>query len=82
MSGNSSYETSWADQWDYNPDPAGYHNKDSSSNDSTAKYKQKLGEGVGKTKQVASTGFKKVKEGTSVGFNWIKDKYQKTTQKN
>ncbi|KAG6745968.1 hypothetical protein POTOM_050478 [Populus tomentosa] len=85
MSGNSSHETSWADQWDYNPDPAVYdHGKDGSgggSSDSTAKYKQKVGEGLGKTKQVASTGIKKVKEGTSVGFNWIKDKCQKTTQK-
>lgn len=81
MSGNSSHETSWADQWDYNPDPAVYDHSNDSSSDSTAKYKQKVVEGLGKTKQVASTGIKKVKEGTSVGFNWIKDKYQKTTQK-
>jgi hypothetical protein len=81
MAGNSSYETSWADQWDYNKDPVVYRNKDGSSSNSTAKYKQKVGEGLGKTKQVASIGFKKVKEGTSVGFQWIKEKYQKTTQK-
>ncbi|KAJ6888615.1 hypothetical protein NC652_029639 [Populus alba x Populus x berolinensis] len=84
MAGNSSYETSWADQWDYNKDPVVYHSKDGGgggSSNSTAKYKQKVGEGLGKTKQVASIGFKKVKEGTSVGFQWIKEKYQKTTQK-
>ncbi|KAB5524919.1 hypothetical protein DKX38_022668 [Salix brachista] len=81
MSGNTSHETSWADQWDYNPDPAVYHDKSSGRDDSTAKYKQKVGEGFGKTKQAASTGIKKVKEGTSVGYNWIKDKCQKTTQK-
>ncbi|KAJ6672455.1 hypothetical protein OIU85_013763 [Salix viminalis] len=82
MAGNASYETSWADQWDYNKDPVVYHNNGGGGgSNSTDKYKQKLGEGLGKTKQVASTGFKKVKEGTSVGFQWIKDKYQKTTQK-
>ncbi|KAJ4850059.1 hypothetical protein Tsubulata_034419 [Turnera subulata] len=84
MEGNSSYGTSWADQWDYGPDPHhdSYNKKSNTNNSSsTAKYKQKVGEGFGKTKAVASTGFKKVKEGTSVGFHWIKDKYQKTTQK-
>ena len=49
---------------------------------STAKYKQKVGEGLGKTKVVASTDVKKVKEGTTLGFHWIKDKYHKTIQKN
>ncbi|KAJ6760631.1 hypothetical protein OIU79_025465 [Salix purpurea] len=60
MSGNTSHETSWADQWDYNPDPAVYHDKNSGRDNSTA-YKQKVGEGFGKTKQAASTGIKKVK---------------------
>ncbi|XWS51024.1 hypothetical protein CRYUN_Cryun12cG0140900 [Craigia yunnanensis] len=81
---NNSYGTSWADQWDYNdPAPAASTgNKKKSSNGGTsAKYKQKVGEGLGKTKAVASTGVKKVKEGTSLGIQWIKDKYQKTTQK-
>lgn len=80
MAENNSYETSWADQWDYNPDPVS-HDKKNSTTSSTAKYKQKVGEGLGKTKAVAATGMKKVKEGTSVGFQWIKDKYHKTNQK-
>ena len=83
---NSSYGTSWADQWDYHdPAPAttAYDKKKSSSSNgsATAKYRQKVGEGLGKTKAVASTGVKKVKEGTSMGIQWIKDKYHKTTQK-
>ncbi|KAK6249435.1 hypothetical protein SCA6_003440 [Theobroma cacao] len=78
---NSSYGTSWADQWDYSdPTPVSTtQNKNTKS--STAKYKQKVGEGLGKTKAVASTGVKKVKEGTSLGIHWIKEKYHKTTQK-
>ena len=53
---------------------------------STAKYKQKVGERLGRTKVVAkvvaSTNVKKVKEETTLGFYWIKDKYHKTIQKN
>lgn len=78
---NKAYGTSWAEQWDYNnndPTPAPSVENQKKS----AKYKQKVGEGLGKTKAVASTGVKKVKEGTSLGIQWIKDKYQKTTQKN
>ncbi|KDP31154.1 hypothetical protein JCGZ_11530 [Jatropha curcas] len=83
MNGNGSYGTSWADQWDDGPDPVyNYQTKKSSgATNSTAKYKQKVGEGLGKTKAVASTGIKKVKEGTITGFHWIKDKYNKTKQK-
>ena len=82
MDGHSANGTSWADQWDDGPDPVtvGYSNKKSNGG-STAKYKQKLGEGLGKTKAVASTGMKKLKDGTSTGFNWIKTKYSKATQK-
>ncbi|XVF50258.1 hypothetical protein PTKIN_Ptkin04bG0081700 [Pterospermum kingtungense] len=89
MEGNNySYGTSWADQWDYN-DPAPASSTDSNNNKkkkssnggTTAKYKQKVGEGLGKTKAVASTGAKKIKEGTSLGIQWVKDKYHKTTQK-
>ncbi|PON86076.1 CDP-diacylglycerol-glycerol-3-phosphate 3-phosphatidyltransferase [Trema orientale] len=76
----STYETSWADQWDYNPDPV-HDPKKSGASGSGGKYKQKVGEGLVKTKAVASSGVKKVKEGTTVGFQWIKDKYHKTTQK-
>ncbi|XVE54907.1 hypothetical protein DITRI_Ditri03aG0119700 [Diplodiscus trichospermus] len=87
MEGNNynSYETSWADQWDYSdpvPAASGANKKKSNNSGGTgAKYKQKVGEGFEKTKAVASTGVKKVKHGTSLGIQWIKDKYQKTTQK-
>ncbi|KAK3035796.1 hypothetical protein RJ639_034612 [Escallonia herrerae] len=76
---SSSYETSWADQWDSNPDPAPETKK--SGNGTTSKYGKKVGEGFEKTKAVASTGARKVKEGTFAGLQWIKDKYHKTTQK-
>ncbi|KAM7479940.1 hypothetical protein LguiA_028153 [Lonicera macranthoides] len=77
MEGNSSYGTSWADQWDNGPDPAPAHVQTGPR----AKYGKKVGDGFGKTKAVASNGMKKVKSGTSVGIQWIKSKYQKTTQK-
>ncbi|KAF7806122.1 putative UVI1 [Senna tora] len=70
--------TSWADQWDSNPDPVVVDGRKSSNSN---KYKQKVGEGLGKTKSVAKTGITKLKEGTSVGLNWIKTKYNKTTHK-
>lgn len=75
---DSSY-TSWADQWDPNPEYGGPASKKSGGGGSS--YGKKVGEGFGKTKAVASTGVKKVKQGTSLGFNWIKDKYQKTTNR-
>ncbi|XP_057419371.1 uncharacterized protein LOC130713610 [Lotus japonicus] len=83
MNGNyNSYGTSWADQWDDGPDPimVGSNNK-SNGGGATTKYKEKLGEGLGKTKTVASSGIKKLKDGTSVGIHWIKTKYSKATQK-
>lgn len=77
----NSYEmTSWADQWDSNPDPFPA-NYDQSKTSTKAKYGKKVEEGFGKTKSVASTGMKKVKTGAHVGFHWIKDKYNKTTGK-
>ncbi|KAK6920762.1 hypothetical protein RJ641_014440 [Dillenia turbinata] len=84
MASNSSYETLWADQWDYsNPDPhpTATNKKSNGSNGVTQKYGKKMGEGLEKTKDLASTGFKKVMAGASVGFHWIKDKYHKTTGK-
>ncbi|KAI3513430.1 hypothetical protein L2E82_26752 [Cichorium intybus] len=83
MSGNDAYGTSWADQWDHNPDPmpAANYDKKTSGVGMTGKYGKKVGEGFGKTKEVAATGAKKVKQGTSIGLQWIKDKYHKTTQK-
>ncbi|KAJ1439011.1 hypothetical protein SESBI_02787 [Sesbania bispinosa] len=79
----NSYGTSWADQWDDGPDPimVGSNKKSNANGGTTAKYKEKFGEGVGKTKAVASTGFKKLKDGTSVGIHWIKTKYSKATHK-
>ena len=80
MESNSSHGTSWADQWDSNPDPVMVDAK--KNNSGTSKYKQKVGEGFEKTKVVASNGMKKLKEGTSVGFNWIKTKYHNKTAHN
>ncbi|KAL7091586.1 hypothetical protein ACP275_12G114300 [Erythranthe tilingii] len=68
-SSSSSYETSWADQWD--PQPL-YSNPTTTDNS---------GKLSGKTKAAASTGVKKVKAGATAGIHWIKHKYQKTTQK-
>ncbi|MFQ6636292.1 hypothetical protein Gotur_014250 [Gossypium turneri] len=79
MEGNKSYGngSSWADQWDYSNRAAATstaNEKKRSSGGVTAKYKQKVGDGLEKTKSVASTGMKKVKQGTSSGLQWIKDK--------
>ncbi|MFQ6636293.1 hypothetical protein Gotur_014250 [Gossypium turneri] len=86
MEGNKSYGngSSWADQWDYSNRAAATstaNEKKRSSGGVTAKYKQKVGDGLEKTKSVASTGMKKVKQGTSSGLQWIKDKYHKSTHK-
>ncbi|VVB09645.1 unnamed protein product [Arabis nemorensis] len=83
---------SWADQWDNSGDSAkGGRNGGgaivrsdgggAASNTNTAKYKEKLGQGLDKTKTVASSGFKKLKNGSALGFRWVKDKYHKTTNK-
>ncbi|KAL9685344.1 hypothetical protein QQ045_022793 [Rhodiola kirilowii] len=77
---NNSY-TSWADQWDTKSDYPTEPNHNSSGG-RTEKYKMKVGDGLEKTKTAAATGFRKVKIGTSTGLHWIKDKYQKTTNKN
>lgn len=82
MEGHDSNGASWADQWDYNPDPAPAESNKKKTGLATAKYKEKMGEGLVKTKTVASHGVKKVKEGTTVGIQWIKAKCQKTTHKN
>lgn len=84
---------SWADQWDNSGDSAkggrigggavvrsGENGTKSNSN--TAKYKEKMGQGLDKTKAVASSCFKKLKTGSAIGFRWVKDKYHKTTNKN
>ncbi|CDP00223.1 unnamed protein product [Coffea canephora] len=81
MASNSSYENSWADQWD--PEPLHDRNninKDSGAK-SSSKFSSKVGHKLDKTKAAASTGVKKVKEGASVGIHWIKDKCQRKTQK-
>ncbi|KAK6922124.1 hypothetical protein RJ641_012631 [Dillenia turbinata] len=58
MGSNEPFGTSWADQWDYNPDPV----PETKIKD-TRKYSKKIGEGLDKTKSAASTGVKKVKQG-------------------
>ncbi|KAG7560070.1 hypothetical protein ISN45_Aa05g016270 [Arabidopsis thaliana x Arabidopsis arenosa] len=72
---------SWADQWDKDQS-SGKTNDGGDSRGTSAKYKEKVGVGLGKTKAAASSGLKKVKIGTSLGLSWVKDKYNKTTTKN
>lgn len=83
-SGNTNYESSWADQWDPQPAYVSHENESKNkkkNNESGGGAKKKVEEGLTKTKEVASTSFKKVKQGTSMGISWIKYKYHKTTQK-
>lgn len=75
-------KNSWADQWDSSNHSSGKTTEGGSGGGTSAKYKEKVGAGFGKTKAVASSGLKKVKIGTSLGLNWVKDKYNKTTNKN
>ncbi|KAL0699688.1 hypothetical protein Bca4012_055810 [Brassica carinata] len=62
--------TSWADQWD-NSAKGGrigggaINGGGTASNSKTAKYKEKLGQGLDKTKAAASSGFKKLKTGSA-----------------
>lgn len=92
MASNSSYETSWADQWD--PEPVVVPQKKTTTlgGHPKGKYSQKMEDGFEKTKEVASRGFAKAKVGAAGGFakakvgatagvRWIKDKYHKTTRK-
>ncbi|CAN6550641.1 unnamed protein product [Malus baccata var. baccata] len=81
MASIPNHENSWADQWDYNPDPLPASVTKSSGGGAKAKYGKKVEEGFGKTKAVAANGMNKVKVGTQFGFHWIKDKCQKTTGK-
>jgi hypothetical protein len=81
MESNASNGTSWADQWDYNPDPAPDTKKSQGGGAAIVNYSRLVVEGFGKTTAAASTGMKKVKGGASVGLHWIKDKCRKTTQK-
>ncbi|KAG7597550.1 hypothetical protein ISN44_As06g018990 [Arabidopsis suecica] len=82
--------TSWADQWDNSGGSARggqvgsgavVRSSGSGATSNTAKYKEKMGQGLDKTKAVASSGFKKLKTGSAIGFRWVKDKYHKTTHK-
>ncbi|KAI3467463.1 hypothetical protein Pfo_024126 [Paulownia fortunei] len=79
MASNSSYETSWADQWD--PQPVYSYPAHTNSDNSSSKFSGKFSDKLDKTKTAASTGVKKVKAGATAGIHWIKHKYQKTTQK-
>nr|GMC56287.1 CDP-diacylglycerol-glycerol-3-phosphate 3-phosphatidyltransferase [Ipomoea batatas] len=82
MDRSSTYEPSWADQWDFNSDHSTSSKETKKSRSGNGGMKVKVGEGLVKTKAMAATGIKKAKHGTSVGLQWIKDKYHKTTQKN
>lgn len=83
----NSYGTSWADQWDPQPEyhahpPQSSKKKNSSSSSGTSsgmasKYGKIVGDGFGKIKSLASKGAKKVKGGTSLALQWIKQKYHK-----
>lgn len=80
MAANSSFENTWADQWD--PEPPSYNNNDEKKNGrGGSKFSAKVGDKLDKTKSAASTGVKKVKDGASVGFHWIKDKCNRKNQK-
>lgn len=80
MDRSSTYESSWADQWDFNSEHTTTSSKQ--TKESSSGMKVKVGEELVKTKAMAATGIKKAKHGTSVGLQWIKAKYHKTTQKN
>ncbi|CAA0818313.1 Unknown protein [Striga hermonthica] len=74
----SSYETSWADQWDPKPmygQPV--DRKSSNHENSTFKFSEKLD----KTKAIASSSARKVKSGATTSIQWLKHKYQKTINK-
>ncbi|KAJ0237543.1 Uncharacterized protein HA466_0249190 [Hirschfeldia incana] len=78
--------TSWADQWDNSAKGgriggSAVSGGGAASNSKTAKYKEKLGQGLDKTKAVASSGFKKLKTSSAIGFSWVKAKYYKITNK-
>ncbi|KZV50675.1 hypothetical protein F511_29279 [Dorcoceras hygrometricum] len=75
MASNSSYETSWADQWD--PQPMYSHPTNNTNSNSSSKFSGK----VDKTKAAAATGAKKVKAGATAGFHWMKQKYQSRAHK-
>ncbi|EOY00322.1 CDP-diacylglycerol--glycerol-3-phosphate 3-phosphatidyltransferase, putative [Theobroma cacao] len=81
MEPHGSSGTSWADQWDYGPDPLPAEPSKSSSGGAKAKCSKKVEDGLGKTKAAAVTGMKKAKVGAAAGINWIKEKCSKTTQK-
>ena len=72
--------TSWANQWDYGPDPLPTE-PSKSSGGAKAKYSKKVEDGLGKTKAAAVTGMKKAKVGAAAGINWIKQKCSTKTQK-
>ncbi|XVF84879.1 hypothetical protein PTKIN_Ptkin17bG0074600 [Pterospermum kingtungense] len=61
MEPHSSYGTSWADQWDYGPDPLPTE-PSKSSGGAKAKYSKKVEDGLGRTKAAAATGMKKAKD--------------------
>ncbi|KAL4336324.1 hypothetical protein GQ457_07G016730 [Hibiscus cannabinus] len=81
MEPHGSYGTTWADQWDNEPDTYPADPRKTGAGGSKAKYSKMVEDGVGKTKSAAITGMKKAKVGATAGFNWVKQKYSKTCKK-
>lgn len=82
MESNSSYGTSWADQWDTRrPNPAPVYEKRTLGGRPKGKYAKKMEDGLGKTKAAAARGIMRVKIRATIGVHWIKEKYHKTTTK-
>ncbi|CAA2976463.1 Hypothetical predicted protein [Olea europaea subsp. europaea] len=75
MASNTSYETSWADQWDPESLYTTYDTKKSNNGGgASTKFFSTVSDMFHKTKAVASTSVVKVKDGASTGIQWIKDK--------
>lgn len=80
MASNTSYETSWADQWDPESLYSYETNKPNKGGGASSKFSTTVGDKFDKTKAEASTGVRKVKAGASAGIHWIKDKCHKKNQ--
>ncbi|KAL1550922.1 hypothetical protein AAHA92_18825 [Salvia divinorum] len=74
MASSNPQETSWADQWDNQPQPVSTYTTFSHSGSSTSSK-------LDKTKAAASSGVRKVKAGAAAGLHWMKNKYHKATHK-
>ncbi|KAK6116489.1 hypothetical protein DH2020_049782 [Rehmannia glutinosa] len=78
MASNSSYETSWADQWDPEPLYTYPNHKNSDNSSSNPKLSKIVSQKFERSKEVAAVAVKKVKDGALVSVNWIKLKHNKS----